>query len=63
MTNNRWRTSTYSGGDNNNCVELDVHTAQTDVRDSKNRAGGTVRLAPAAWSAFLVAVRRGSLDR
>lgn len=57
MTNNRWRKSTYSGGQSNDCVELDVQPTRTSLRDTKNRAAGTIRLTPAAWSAFLAAVK------
>ncbi|HEX3782409.1 MAG TPA: DUF397 domain-containing protein [Pseudonocardiaceae bacterium] len=52
----RWRTSSHSG-QNNNCVELAVHSGGAGIRDTKNRAGGTLAFGPAAWSVFLTSTK------
>ena len=48
-----WRSSTYSGG-NNECVEL-AHgiPASAPVRDSKNPTGPVIAFSRDAWRAFL----------
>ncbi|SDP65370.1 protein of unknown function [Streptomyces sp. cf386] len=49
----RWRSSTYSGG-NNECVEVaDDLPRIVPVRDSKDSDGPVLVLSPHAWSAFL----------
>lgn len=53
---NYWRKSSYSGGMNNACVEV----AKADtllVRDTTDRAGATLSVGGAAWTAFLASVR------
>ncbi|MBO2459314.1 DUF397 domain-containing protein [Actinomadura violacea] len=40
----RWRKSTYSGGVENNCVELSDVDGQVGVRDSKNPDAGHLTL-------------------
>ncbi|MBZ4016494.1 DUF397 domain-containing protein [Streptomyces purpurogeneiscleroticus] len=58
-----WRKSSYSGGSGGDCVEMG-HGApgSVPVRDSKNPWGPALVLAPAAWSAFVTAVRDGVLE-
>lgn len=53
----RWRKSSYSAGNNGNCVEVAFAGA---VRDSKNPSGPALRV---NLGQFLAAVRRGRLDR
>lgn len=54
--NSEWRKSSYSSGQGDNCVE--VATAGTVlVRDTTNRDGAALSVAPAAWSAFLATIR------
>lgn len=50
-----WRTSSYSGGGNSNCVEVGLDPARARVRDSKNVSGPTLSFPTAGW---LVAVTR-----
>ena len=58
MTNTEgWRKSSYSGGQNNDCVELDVHATRTSIRDTKNRSGGTLTMPATTWARFLTAVK------
>ncbi|MGP4114420.1 DUF397 domain-containing protein [Streptomyces sp. 4N509B] len=56
-------TSSYSaGGSGNECVAV-AHTADGGraVRDSKRPRGGTTHHSPAAWDAFLTAIRTNAL--
>lgn len=49
----RWRSSTYSGG-NNECVEVaDDLPHIVPVRDSKCPSGPVLKFSPQAWEAFL----------
>ena len=52
-----WRVSSFSGA-NNACVELAVGSAETAVRDSKNRGGAVLSFGASAWSAFLERSKR-----
>ncbi|MEU5851609.1 DUF397 domain-containing protein [Saccharopolyspora shandongensis] len=51
-----WRKSSRSGGNGGNCVEVGFAPGAIGVRDSKDRDGGRLTLAPAQWRAFLVAL-------
>ncbi|MGN9915504.1 DUF397 domain-containing protein [Micromonospora palomenae] len=54
MTEPRWRTATRSSNNGGECVEVaDNLPGRVLVRDSKDRAGGTLSFSPAAWRAFL----------
>ncbi|MFG2168213.1 DUF397 domain-containing protein [Micromonospora chersina] len=58
LTGARWRTSTRSSSNGGNCVEVaDNLPCVVAVRDSKDRAGGTLTFSPAAWHAFVDALR------
>lgn len=49
----RWRSSTYSGG-NNECVQVaDGIPHLTPVRDSKHPTGPVICFGRGAWQAFL----------
>ncbi|HSA50903.1 MAG TPA: DUF397 domain-containing protein [Yinghuangia sp.] len=51
-----WRTSTYSGG-NNECVEVATNLPTlTPVRDSKRPAGPVLSFTRDAWQAFVMHV-------
>ncbi|MCX4751604.1 DUF397 domain-containing protein [Kitasatospora sp. NBC_01287] len=57
-----WHKSSYSNDPNNNCVEQGVsdNGEAVAVRDTKeNGLGGVLRLRPAAWGAFVDAVKGG----
>ncbi len=48
-----WRSSTYSGG-NNECVEVaDNISTLIPVRDSKRPTGPIITFTPHAWRAFV----------
>lgn len=58
LTGARWRTSTRSSSNGGNCVEVaDNLPGVVAVRDSKDRAGGTLTFAPVAWRAFVDGLR------
>ncbi|MFG2293318.1 DUF397 domain-containing protein [Streptomyces sp. NPDC048603] len=64
MAGFRFRKSSYSGGVNNDCVEVATNVPGTvAVRDSKRPGGPVLRLAPGAWEAALAAVSAGSPGR
>ena len=48
-----WRSSSYSGPNGGQCVEVASVRADVGVRDSKNPAGPALLFGRAAWSAFL----------
>ena len=51
-----WRTSSYSGANGGNCVEV----ASVDgvmVRDTTDRDGVTLSVSSSAWGAFLATLR------
>ncbi|SDP65215.1 protein of unknown function [Actinopolyspora xinjiangensis] len=52
-----WFVSSYSGPRNNSCVEVRFTNQGTEVRDTKNRAAGTLAFGADRWSAFLRALR------
>ncbi|MBE1484727.1 DUF397 domain-containing protein [Plantactinospora soyae] len=58
VTGARWRTSTRSNSNQGTCVEVaDNLPGRVLVRDSKDRAGGTLTFGPATWRAFVANVR------
>lgn len=58
-----WRKSSYSGGNNGQCVEVaDLPGGGRAVRDSKDRTGPVLRFAPAEWAAFTAGVHDGEFD-
>jgi hypothetical protein len=46
-----WRTSSYSGGNGGQCVEV-AASGRVLIRDTKDRAGAVLALTPEAWQAF-----------
>ncbi|WP_431933986.1 DUF397 domain-containing protein [Micromonospora sp. RP3T] len=54
LTNARWRTSTKSGTNGGNCVEVaDNLPGVVAVRDSKDRRGPVLVFTPRSWQAFV----------
>ncbi|MFI5836002.1 DUF397 domain-containing protein [Micromonospora sp. NPDC051300] len=54
MTGARWRTASRSSNNGGDCVEVaDNLPGRVLVRDSKDRAGGTLSFTPTAWRAFV----------
>jgi hypothetical protein len=60
-----WVKSSYSSGDEGECVEFAPDIATTagvvPVRDSKNPAGPALVFSVLAWGSFTAAVRSGEL--
>jgi uncharacterized protein DUF397 len=59
----RWFTSSFSGGNGENCVEVAFLPAAVAVRDTKNRALAPHRHTGSSWTEFLAAVRAREFDR
>jgi hypothetical protein len=57
MTSARWRTSSYSGDNGGNCVEVGTAAHAIAVRDSKDPAGTVLTFAAHAWTAFAEQVK------
>jgi hypothetical protein len=51
-----WRKSSYSGTEEN-CVEVALGPVSR-IRDTKDRAGGTLAVSAAAWRALLRKTKR-----
>jgi hypothetical protein len=59
-----WRKSSYSGGNEGQCIEAaDVRESHDGIaiRDSKNPAGPALLLPAAAFSTFIAAAATGEL--
>lgn len=54
-----WYKSSYSGGDQGECLEVARGHAGVPVRDSKNPHGPALVFPVESWSAFVSAVKRG----
>jgi hypothetical protein len=52
-----WRKSTYSDASGGQCVELATDAAAVLVRDTADRAGGTLSFTAGAWQQFADALR------
>jgi hypothetical protein len=52
-----WRTSSYSGDNGGNCVEVGTAAHTVAVRDSKNPDGPVLAFATGAWTAFTQRVK------
>ncbi|MER5809680.1 DUF397 domain-containing protein [Streptomyces sp. NPDC002033] len=61
LRNATWRTSTYTNGDNGDCVEVaDGVDGVVPVRDSKVTGGPVLVLSAAAWGPFVSALKGGT---
>jgi hypothetical protein len=53
-----WRTSSYSGGQGGNCVQVATRSmGEVAVRDSKDTPGPVLQFEGAAWLEFVASVR------
>ncbi|MFB4302911.1 DUF397 domain-containing protein [Actinomadura sp. NTSP31] len=57
-----WRTSSHSGGDATQCVEIAGRGQEIAARDSKNPDGPVLAFTSGEWAAFLGDVKRGVYD-
>ncbi len=51
-----WFKSSYSGGADDNCVEVRFTVSEVGVRDSKNPDAATLHITPTTWTAFLASL-------
>jgi hypothetical protein len=61
-TDGTWRTSTYTGNGGNTCVEVRPRPEGVDIRDTKDRPGGTLSVSPEAWAAFIGGIKAGNFQ-
>ena len=47
-----WRTSSYSGSNGGNCIEVAATDRAVAVRDSKDPGGPELAVTAATWTAF-----------
>jgi Domain of unknown function (DUF397) len=59
----RWSKSSYSMPEANQCIEVAAAGGIVAVRDSKDPQGPALAFAPAAFAAFVDAVRHASSDQ
>lgn len=60
----RWRKSSFSGGNNGQCVEVAFDGDAVLVRDTKQQGRGPVlAFTRRGWAAFLAGARDGEFDR
>jgi hypothetical protein len=58
-----WRTSSYSGGQGGNCVEVAGFGGMILVRDTKDHGHGPAsRFTAAGWRTFVAGVRNGQFE-
>ncbi|WP_219416610.1 DUF397 domain-containing protein [Pseudonocardia nigra] len=63
FTGATWVKSSFSGGNNGDCVEVAFVRDGVGVRDSKQHGRGPVlQFTPDEWTAFLAGVRAGEFD-
>lgn len=52
-----WRKSTFSDANGGGCVEVATNGVVLVVRDTTDRAGGTLTFSTEAWTEFLITIR------
>ena len=62
MNSDRWRTSSYSGGNGGECVQVAAKPSagRVLVRDSKNPNGPVLALRPVEWRRFIDHIKDGT---
>jgi hypothetical protein len=60
MTGAQWRTSSYSGDNGGNCVEVGAVAPAIAVRDSKDPGGPVLTFTAHAWARFAEQVKAGA---
>jgi len=57
-----WRTSSYSGSNGGNCIEVAATASAVAVRDSKDPHGPVLAFGPKEWRRFAENVKLGHTD-
>lgn len=57
-----WKKSSFSGGNDDNCLEARLVEGGAEVRHSKNPDGPTITFTTAEWGAFLDGVKAAEFD-
>ncbi|MEN3307970.1 MAG: hypothetical protein V7603_4172 [Micromonosporaceae bacterium] len=57
-----WFKSTKSGGNGGSCVEVRRHNGKIEVRNTKDREGGTLVFTRDEWAAFVASTQDGEFD-
>ncbi|MEU9639046.1 DUF397 domain-containing protein [Streptomyces tendae] len=57
-----WFKSSYSGSENDNCVEVAVRPEVVHIRDSKDKSIRPLAVTPTAWAAFAALAAEASVD-
>ena len=52
-----WRKSSYSDGNGGACIEAATGSSVILVRDTTNRDGGALAVAPETWAAFTASLK------
>lgn len=52
-----WRTSSYSGANGGQCIEVGSAAPVVVVRDTKDRASAVLRFTPEDWRAFVTKIK------
>ena len=62
MNSTCWRTSSYSGGNGGECVQVAAKpsTERVLIRDSKNPNGPVLALRPIEWRRFIDHIKDGT---
>ena len=60
MTSATWRTSSYSGNNGGNCVEVGNAARVIVIRDSKNPHGAVLAFGAKDWQRFTDQVKAGA---
>ena len=55
-----WRTSSYTGANGGNCVEVGHAGHLIAVRDTKDRTGPELAFSTTAWQQFAAAAKSGT---
>lgn len=58
----RWRSSSFSRGADQTCVDVAMEPGAVVVRDSKNPDGPVLRFSAREWEVFLLGVRNGEFE-
>ncbi|SDK28547.1 protein of unknown function [Actinopolyspora mzabensis] len=62
FTAHAWQKSSYSN-DDQGCVEVALSSRAVGIRDTKDRASGTLTVTPAAWAEFMDRLKTGGYDQ